>query len=71
VDKYLGVMFEGWTTEEMIGFLVVYGVLAALVSLFAQSRGRDGVGWFGVALFLSPPLTFILLVLMGPAKARA
>lgn len=63
-------MFDGMTTQDWVVFLVVYGVLAALVSWFAQSRGRDGVSWFGVALFLSPPLTFILLVLM-PKKATA
>jgi hypothetical protein len=61
-------MFEGWTTEEVVGFLLVYGTLAALVAWFAQSRGRDVWNWFGLALFLSPPLTFIALVLLGPAR---
>jgi len=64
-------MFEGWSSEEIVGFVVVYATLAAAVAWFAQSRGRDVWNWFGVALFLSPPLTFILLVLLGPAKARA
>ena len=62
-------MFEGWLAEEIMGFFVAYAFLAALAAWFAQSRGRDAVNWFGWALFISPVVAFIVLVLIGPKKA--
>jgi len=53
--------------------LVVWFVLAIATGFAAQSRGRDGVGWFLLAILISPPLALILLIafpsrFVGPSK---
>ena len=53
--------------------LVVWFVLAIATGFAAQSRGRDGPGWFLLAILISPPLALILLIafpsrFVGPSK---
>jgi hypothetical protein len=53
--------------------LGVWFVLAIATGFAAQSRGRDGVGWFLLAILISPPLALILLIafpsrFVGPSK---
>lgn len=43
-------------------FFLAWIVLAPLVGLFASSRGRSGLGYFLLALLLSPLLAFIVLL---------
>lgn len=52
-------------------YLAIYALLAALVAWFAQSRGRNAPNWFGWSLLISPLGAFIVLIFMGPAKARS
>jgi len=46
-------------------FWVVIGIWlgsAFLVGLFANLRGRDGIGWFALAILISAPSAGLLLV---------
>ena len=42
--------------------IVVWIVLAIATGFAAKSRGRDGVGWFLLAILISPVLALILLI---------
>jgi hypothetical protein len=55
-------MFFG--PEIFIGWLI----FAALAGLFANSKGRSGVGYFLLATILSPAIIFILLLVLGSDK---
>jgi zinc-ribbon domain len=55
----------------MIGILWL--IFCAIVSWFADTqRERNGFGWFFAALFFSPLVAFVLLVVLGtnPKKLR-
>lgn len=64
-------MFTGLSSDEIIGLVVVYLVLCALVSLLAQRRGGDAVQWFFIPLLISPLLAFLLVVLFPPKRREA
>lgn len=57
-------MFEGMTSEEIIGVLAVWAVLSGIVALIASNRGRSQVNWFLLSFLLSPLIAFVALVLM-------
>ena len=49
-------------------FLFVFGIwigIAVLTGIYASHRGRSGVGWFFISLFI-PILAFIIVALAGP-----
>lgn len=45
----------------MMWVLVLWLALCFLVGLFANMRGRDGIGWFTVAIVISPFIAGILV----------
>jgi hypothetical protein len=44
-------------------------VLAIAVGMFASTRGREGLGWFFLAIVISPLLAFILCAILAPKNA--
>jgi len=44
--------------------LIVWLVLAVLVGVLAQSRGRTGFGWFMVSVMLSPLLGLLIVLVI-------
>lgn len=48
--------------ELVVGWLV----LALIVGLWADRRGRNGTGYFLLALVLSPILVWLILLAIGP-----
>jgi hypothetical protein len=49
--------------------LIVWVVVSIIVGVAAGSRGRNGIGWFLVAMCLSPVLALLLLLAFPPLKA--
>lgn len=45
--------------------LLIWGVLAIAIGIWADSRGRNGFGYFVLALLLSPLLGMIILLIAG------
>lgn len=50
-------------------FFLVWAFFALLVGLVAARRGRNGIGWFLLALLFSPILMGILVLVLGPTAA--
>jgi hypothetical protein len=44
-------------------FVVGWGTLSLLNAGLAQSKGRSGLVWWAVSLFLGPVATFLIVVL--------
>ena len=53
---------------ELLFFWVIFAVL---VGAFAEKRGRSGVGWFFLALLISPLIAFLVLLLIGENRDKA
>lgn len=54
-----------------LGFLGWF-FLSVAVGLYATNhRGRSGLGWFFIALLLSPMIAFILLLVMKDKRSSA
>ena len=55
--------------ELLIGWFlfwfIVWIVIAILTGIYASHRGRSGIGWFFLSLFI-PLLAFIIVALAGP-----
>lgn len=45
-------------------------VFAILVGVFASSKGRSGVGFFFLAVLLSPLIAFIIALIVRPIRAN-
>lgn len=45
-----------------MGIVVVWAVLAALVGVLANSRGRNGFGYFFLSLLLSPLIGLVIVL---------
>jgi hypothetical protein len=61
-------MFELLIGGFVLYFLFVFGVwigIAVLTGIYASNRGRSGIGWFFISLFI-PILAFIIVALAGP-----
>ncbi len=50
---------------NMIG-IVIWLVLAIMVGVFASNKGRSGIGFFLLAVILSPLIGIIIAVLVSP-----
>lgn len=50
-------------------FFVFWAGFSFLVALMASKAGRSAFGYFVLSLFISPLLCFILLAIIGKAKA--
>ena len=51
--------------HEQAQFLVGWGTLSLINAGLAQSKGRSGLLWWLVSLFLGPLATFLIVVLPG------
>lgn len=54
---YKGVVMAG--TEFFVG----WGTLSLINAGLAQSKGRSGLAWWAISLFLGPVATFLIVVL--------
>jgi hypothetical protein len=54
----------------MIIVAVCWFVLAIVVGVAAGGRGRIGVGWFALALILSPLIAGLLLLISADMRAH-
>lgn len=48
---------------ENSGFFVGWGTLSLINSGLAQSKGRGGLAWWLISLFLGPVATFLIVIL--------
>lgn len=46
--------------------IVFWLLLAVLVGVYASSKGRSGVGYFLLAVLLSPLIGFIIVLVLSP-----
>lgn len=53
---------------EALIVLVFWVIISIIVGVAANSRGRNGVGWFLVSVFLSPILALLFLLAFPPIK---
>ena len=53
---------------ENSGFFVGWGTLSLINAGLAQSKGRSGLLWWLISLFLGPIATFLIVVLPGESK---
>jgi len=51
-------------------FILVWLVLAILVGVYAASKGRSGIGFFFIAILLSPLIGFIIALVVQPITAE-
>jgi hypothetical protein len=56
-------------TSATHGYVVGWGTLSLINAGLAQSKGRGGLPWWLLSLFLGPVATFLLVVL--PPTRRA
>ena len=59
----------------IVGFLVLLGSIfwiffCALVAVYAGTKGRSGIRFFLLSLFLSPLIGFIIAVIMQPQREK-
>ena len=53
-----------------MGIFVVWLVLAILVGVYASSKGRSGIGFFFLAVLLSPLIGFVVALVVQPIRAN-
>lgn len=51
--------------------LVFWVIFAVIVAIAANSRGRSAIGWFLLAILISPLLALIAVLVMGPGSRNA
>lgn len=49
---------------------VMWLIFAVLVGVFASSKGRSGIGFFFLAVLLSPLIGFIVALVVSPIRAN-
>ena len=49
---------------------IIWFILVCILASLASKKGRSGVGFFFLGLFLSPLIGFIILALMGENKEK-
>jgi hypothetical protein len=49
--------------HDQAGFFVGWGTLSLINAGLAQSKGRSGLAWWLLSLFLGPIATFLIVVL--------
>ena len=48
-------------------FLIVYLIFCLVIAAIATSRGRTGIGWFFIAILISPLISIIILLVLPEA----
>jgi hypothetical protein len=66
MDQTVTGALTGFYLEVLIGWVVG----AAIVGAAAHARRRSGVGWFLLALLISPLLAFIAVLVMAPGGRK-
>lgn len=56
---------------EFLTALAVWLLLAVLVGVFAQRRGRMGFGFFVLSVMLSPLIGWLIVLAIGPARSAS
>ncbi|HYA07015.1 MAG TPA: hypothetical protein VEF90_14090 [Xanthobacteraceae bacterium] len=51
--------------------LILWLVFAVLIGAAARTRGRNGVGWFLLAILLSPLFAGLILAILPDLRTRA
>lgn len=51
-----------------MGILIFWILFAVLVGVFAAHKGRSGVGFFFLAVLLSPIIAFIIALIVKPDR---
>ena len=54
----------------MGALLVFWLIFAVIVAVAAHGRGRSSVGWFLIAILISPLLALIAVLVMTPTEPR-
>ena len=54
----------------MTTFALIWFGFAIGVAMLAKQRGRKTMGWFAIALFLSPLLAFVILMMLKDLAAE-
>jgi hypothetical protein len=52
-------------------WLIIWLVLAVVVGVAANSRGRNGFGWFVLGIVISPLIAGLLLAILPDLRTRA
>jgi hypothetical protein len=52
------------------GIVFFWLIVAILVGVYASSKGRSGVGFFFLAVLLSPLIAFIIALVIAPIRAN-
>lgn len=52
----------------IVALAIVYYVYIGIALKMAKSRNRDPLGWVLLSIFVSPLLTWIILLIVGDAK---
>ena len=52
-----------------MGYFIFWIFLSIFVGIFASSKKRSGMGWFFLSLIISPLITFIILLVIGPSPS--
>ncbi len=56
--------------DERIDFYVGWGTLSLINAGLAQAKGRSGLAWWLLSLFLGPIATFLIVVLEAVPTTR-
>lgn len=54
---------------EIIGITLFWALLAIIIGIIANARGRSGIAWFVIALLISPLIAVVILA-MVPSKSK-
>jgi hypothetical protein len=73
ISKGVVVEYDTLSASRVAGMEIVLGwiLFAVLVALLAAKRGRSGIGWFFVAIILSPVFAALLLLILQDKAAAA
>ena len=52
-------------------FLIVYLIFCLVIAAIATSRGRTGIGWFFIAILISPLISIIIFLVLPEAGVPA
>lgn len=66
VDPILWYILAG-----IVGLYLVYLIRIKIAYKMAKSRQRDPLGWVLLSIFVSPILTWIILIIVGKSEEKA
>lgn len=57
-------------TVDAGSLLIFWVIFAVIVAIAANSRGRSAIGWFLLAILISPLLALIAVLVIGPGSSK-